>query len=77
MNARVIIFAMFSARNIIKEDLEARGIKLSHVPPQEVTEAAKRYLAAHPELLEQAKETLARQSRLLRSPQRNQPQSPL
>jgi hypothetical protein len=51
-----MIFALFSARNIVKEDLQAQGIKLSHVDPREVTEAAQRYLAAHPELLEQARE---------------------
>jgi hypothetical protein len=67
LKPRVMIFAMFSTRNIIKEDLQARGIKLSHVPPREVTEAAQRYLAAHPELLAEAAETLARRSRLLRS----------
>jgi hypothetical protein len=58
LKPRVMIFALFSARNIVKQDLQARGIKLSHVDPREVTEAAQRYLAAHPELLEEATETV-------------------
>jgi hypothetical protein len=60
MNARtrVMLFALFNARAVVKQDLCARGIKLSHVAPPEVTEAARRYLAAHPELLAQAEETV-------------------
>ena len=43
-NSVVIILARLNARNIVKEDLRARGIKLSHVDAREVTEAAHRYL---------------------------------
>jgi hypothetical protein len=57
LTPRVMIFALFTARNIVKRDLCARGIKLFHVGVREVTEAAQRYLAAHPELLAQAAET--------------------
>jgi hypothetical protein len=64
LKPRVMIFAMFSARNIIKQDLQAQGIKLSHVDPREVTEAAQRYLAAHPELLEEVTETVRNCPRL-------------
>jgi len=64
MNATVINFALFNARNIVKQDLQARGIKLSHVEPREVREAAHRYLAAHPELLAQAAETVRNDPRL-------------
>jgi hypothetical protein len=62
--ARVMILAMFNARNIIKQDLQAQGIKLSHVDPREVSEAASRYLAAHPELIAEAEETVRNCPRL-------------
>jgi hypothetical protein len=63
-NGVVIILARLNARNIVKEDLRAQGIKLSHVDAREVTELAHRYLAAHPELLEQAAEAVRISPRL-------------
>jgi hypothetical protein len=68
MNARVRVahFALFTARNIAKRDLEARGVKLSHINPGEITQAAHRLLAERPELLEQAAEHPVVRSYLLR-----------
>ena len=60
----VIILARLNARNVVKEDLRAQGIKLSHVDAREVTEAAGRYLAAHPELIEQASEAVRNSTKL-------------
>jgi hypothetical protein len=58
MNSVIMNFARFNARNIVKEHLRAQGIKLSHVDVREITEAAHRYLAAHPELLAEAAEAV-------------------
>jgi hypothetical protein len=63
-NSVVTTFARLNARNIVKEDLRARGIKLSHVDAREVTELAHRYLAAHPELIEEASEAVRISPRL-------------
>ena len=63
-NGVVTTFALYTARNIVKEDLRAQGIKLSHVDAREVTEAAHRYLAAHPELIEQAAEAVRNSPKL-------------
>ena len=62
--ARAILFALFNARAMVKQDLRAQGIKLSHIDPREVTHAAGRYLAAHPELLTEAEEIVRNCPRL-------------
>ena len=63
-NSVVIILARLNARNVVKEDLRAQGIKLSHVDAREVTELAHRYLAAHPELIDEAIEAVRNSPRL-------------
>ena len=63
-NSIVMILARLNARNIIKQDLHDRGIKLSTVYLRELTEAASRYLAAHPELLAEASEAVRNDPRL-------------
>ena len=51
--------AQWLARKAIKAEYAARGLKLSHIEPRAVTLAARAYLASHPELIEQARATLA------------------
>ena len=63
-NSVITNFARLNARNIIKEDLRAQGIKLSHVDAREITELAHRYLAAHPELMAEASEAVRNDPRL-------------
>ena len=63
-NGVVIILARLNARNIVKQDLYDRGIKLSTVYLRELTEAANRYLAAHPELLAEASAAVRKDPRL-------------
>jgi hypothetical protein len=63
-NSVVMILARLNARNIIKQGLYDRGIKLSTVDLRELTELAHRYLAAHPELLAEASETVRNSPRL-------------
>jgi hypothetical protein len=63
-NSVVMILARLNARNIIKQDLHDRGIKLSTVEARELTEAASRYLAAHPELLAEASEAVRKDPNL-------------
>jgi len=55
---RARLFAWSNARAIIKRDLCAQGITLSHVDPREVAQAAQCYLTAHPELLAEAEQTV-------------------
>jgi hypothetical protein len=52
----VSVLARLAARNAIKEQLRADGVRVSLVPGREIEEQARAYLANHPELYGQALE---------------------
>ena len=49
MNGAVITLARWHARQVIKRQLYAQGIKLAHVESREITIAANKYIDDHPE----------------------------
>lgn len=51
--------ALRLARNIIKDAMRREKIKVSYVEAAEITKMAKAYLASNPELIEQAKASIA------------------
>jgi hypothetical protein len=51
MNGAVMTLARYEARQIIKRELYAQGIKLAHVEACEITIAANRYVDDHPEIM--------------------------
>jgi hypothetical protein len=50
----VAILARLAARNEVKAQLKAQGVRASLVPPAEIAEKAKAYLDANPSLYEEA-----------------------
>ena len=50
--------ARHTAFNIIKRKLKAQGVKLASIERSTITAAANEYLQQHPELIEQAAETI-------------------
>jgi hypothetical protein len=56
MNGAVMTLARYHARQTIKRELLAQGLKLSHVEASEITRAAIVYLDNHPELIVKATE---------------------
>jgi hypothetical protein len=52
----IVILARLAAKNAIKDQLRAEGVRVTLVKPAEITERAQRYLADHPELYTQALE---------------------
>jgi hypothetical protein len=50
----VAILARLAARNEIKEQLKAQGVRVSLVKPAEISVQANEYLSQHPELYEEA-----------------------
>jgi hypothetical protein len=51
MNGAIMTLARYEARQIIKRELYAQGIKLSHVESREITIAANKYIDDHPEII--------------------------
>jgi hypothetical protein len=47
----VMTLARYQARQIIKRELYAQGIKLAHVESREITIAANKYIEDHPEII--------------------------
>lgn len=47
------------ARNLVKDEMKRQGIKVSYVEASEITKAANALIAAQPEIVEQAKASLA------------------
>ena len=47
----VKVLARSAARNAVKRQLRAQGVRVSHVPTAEIMSQASAYLADHPELL--------------------------
>jgi hypothetical protein len=58
MNGVVMCLALFHAKNIVKQDWRDQGEKLSEIEARDLTSFANAYLAGHPELIEQAAETV-------------------
>jgi hypothetical protein len=50
----VKVLARQAARNAVKQQLSAQGVRVSHVPMAEIIARASAYLGDHPELYEQA-----------------------
>ena len=50
----VKMLARSAARNAVKQQLQARGVRVSHVPHAQIVQQANVYLEQHPELFEQA-----------------------
>jgi hypothetical protein len=51
MFGAVMTLARYEARQIIKGELYAQGIKLAHLESREITIAANRYVDDHPEII--------------------------
>ena len=51
MNGAVMTLARWHARQAIKKELYAQGIKVAHVEASEITLAANRYVEDHPEII--------------------------
>ena len=51
MNGAVMTLARYHARQTIKRQLYAQGIKLAHVESREITIAANKYTDDHPEII--------------------------
>jgi hypothetical protein len=58
MNATIITFANLTAINAVRRDMQGRGLKLAHIERQIIVSAAHNYLRDHPELIEEAAETV-------------------
>ena len=56
--AKIISMSRWLAKKAIREEWLRQKIKLSHVDPSELRQAAEAYLEAHPELIEEAKRSL-------------------
>jgi hypothetical protein len=52
----VHVLARLAARNAVKDQLRADGVRASLVPPAEINTKATAYLALHPELMDEARE---------------------
>jgi hypothetical protein len=60
--------ARLAARNAVKEQLRAQGVRLTLVPPCEINTKASAYLALHPELMDEARERAHRLGMFERKP---------
>jgi hypothetical protein len=56
MNGAVMTLARWYARQAVKRELYAQGIKLAHVESFEITRAANQYVDDHPEIIALATE---------------------
>ena len=55
-NHAINVLARLAAKNAVKEELKAQGVRVTLVKPAEITTQAIQYLASHPELYAQATE---------------------
>ena len=60
MRAAVMVLARRNAIKAAKRQFMARGVKLQRMSHREISAAADEYLANHPELIAEAKETVVR-----------------
>jgi hypothetical protein len=58
MSATLTTLATQAAVKAVKRELQSRGLKVVHIERAIIVAAADRYLKQHPELLEQAAETV-------------------
>jgi hypothetical protein len=52
------------ARRAVERRLRAQGLRVSHIPYADISAQARDYLAAHPELVDQAAETVRNNPKL-------------
>lgn len=52
------------AKAIVKDECKRAGLKVSHIPAKQITEAANQLLEARPDLIEQAKANLEQRTKL-------------
>jgi hypothetical protein len=64
MNAYAITLARYRACKAVERELQAQGLKIAHVERRIIVAAANAYLAEHPELIEEAAETVRNHPRL-------------
>src|SRR5215831_18440169 len=57
MNGAVMTLARWHARQAVKRELYAQGIKVAHVEASEITRAANQYVDDHPEIIAKACES--------------------
>jgi len=60
MGRAVMVLAQRSACEIVKRQLRAKGVKLQHFKHREIVAMARYYLAQHPELIAEARQTALR-----------------
>ena len=60
MNGAIMTLARWHARQEVKAQLRAKGIKLQQVEASEITLAAIRYVDDHPEIIAKARESYDR-----------------
>jgi hypothetical protein len=58
MNATIITVAKLAAIKVVKRGMQARGLKVAHIERSLIVSAANGYLRDHPELIEEAAETV-------------------
>jgi hypothetical protein len=60
MNGAVMTLARWHARQAVKKEMYAKGIKLREVEASEISRAANRYVDEHPEIIAKAWESYHR-----------------
>jgi hypothetical protein len=60
MSTASVALAQLRARNAVKDELRRQGVKVSHIAAKEITARAHEYLAAHPELVAEARPVIER-----------------
>jgi hypothetical protein len=65
----VMVLARLAARNAVKDQLRADGVRVSLVPSRDIALKANEHLALHPELFDEARER-AHRLRLFEKPKR-------
>ena len=58
MSAVIMILAQQAAIKAVKREFQAQGLKPTHIEHKTIVAAANDYLRDHPELIEQAAETV-------------------
>ena len=56
--ATIMRLALFAAKKAVKQDIRDRGEKLVYIDQSDILTAAHQYLGEHPELVEEAAETV-------------------
>jgi hypothetical protein len=46
-----MVIALYHARQAVKRELQAKGVKLQHVEASELSRAANQYIVDHPEIM--------------------------